>query len=132
MQIIDIEVSLSVPVKVGEETIELGKLCQKKDKTEKEEKVCKDSFESLQQIFDNRFWYFKFIPAEFKDHYDFHEFCIDTSLVPLWFKYKKVPEVTDFVIFDGDKTITLILRSLSYNVFGFRNSHKRSLKTISA
>lgn len=132
MQIIDIEVSLSVPVKVGEETIELGKLCQKKDKTEKEEKVCKDSFESLQQIFDNRFWYFKFIPAEFKDQYDFHEFCIDTLLVPLWFKYKKVPEVTDFVIFDGNKTITLILRCLSYNIFGFRNSYKRSLKTISA
>ena len=55
MQIIDIEVSLSVPIKVGEDTIELGELYQKKDKSEEEEKVCKDSFESLQQIFDNRF-----------------------------------------------------------------------------
>ncbi len=132
MQIIDIEVSLSVPVKVGEETIELGELYQKKDRSEEEEKVCKDSFESLQQIFDNRFWYFKFMPSGFKDKYDFYKFCTDTSLVPLWFKYKKIPENTDFVIFDEDKTITLILRCLSYNVDGFRNSHKRSLKTISA
>lgn len=132
MQIIDIEVSLSIPVKVGEETIELGELYQKKDRSEEEEKVCKDSFESLQQIFDNRFWYFKFISAGFKDHYDFHEFCTDTLLVPLWFNYKKIPEDTDFVIFNGDKTITLILRCLSYNVDGFRNSHKKSLRTISA
>lgn len=132
MQIIDIEVSLSVPVKVGEETIELGELCQKKDKTEEEEKICKDSFESLQQIFDNRFWYYKFIPVEFKDQYDFHQFCTDTLLVPLWFKYRKIPENTDFTIFNGDKTITLILRCLSYNIDGFRSSHKKSLRTISA
>lgn len=132
MQIIDIEVSLSVPVKVGEETIELGELYQKENKDKKEEKVCKDSFESLQQIFDNRFFYFKFMPAEFKYLYNFHEFCIDTLLVPLWFKYKDIPEDTDFVIFDGDKTITLILRCLSYNVDGFRNYYKKSLRTISA